>query len=100
MTHEKDRYKLLQKEKEWVVARQALVSQFEIKQASVGSSDPSEIDLAGDSSRGKNDVNKVEVDHLGLINAYKYLPLPTQEEFRRQMKVLNIKSFDDVILYS
>lgn len=75
------------------------MSQFQIKQTAPLDHDENEIDLH-QQVQNPGDVNKVEVDDLGLIDAYKYLPLPTQEQFRKQMKVMNIKSYDDVILYS
>ena len=60
--------------------------------------DNSGINLQGGTTQP--DINKVEVDDLGLLNAYKYCPLPSLEFFSEQMKTMNIKTYDDVILYS
>ena len=73
---------MLQKELDWVEARRSIVSQFEIKQSAPADHDSSEIDLH-QQTENPGDVNKVEVDDLGLINAYKYLPLPTIEQFKK-----------------
>ena len=83
-----------------MASRQSIVSQFHIQQAAPSDHDESTIDLNRDQMQSTKDINKVEVDDLGPINAYKYLPLPTQDQFRKQMKVLNIKSCDHVIRYS
>ena len=37
---------------------------------------------------------------MGSLDPFKYLPLPTLERFTQMMKTLNLKSYDDVILYS
>ena len=36
----------------------------------------------------------------GEIEQYKFLPMPSVELFKNTMKAMNVKSYDDVILYS
>ena len=43
---------------------------------------------------------KIEYQDQGELDFYKFLPLPSIEQFKQTMKNMNIKSYDDVILYS
>ena len=41
-----------------------------------------------------------EFNYMDSIEPYKYLPLPTVTRFRQHMQTLNIKSYDDVLIYA
>lgn len=39
-------------------------------------------------------------NYLDSLDPYKYLPIPTVERFRQHMQTLNVKSYDDILLYA
>ena len=90
---------MLKKEAKWVDARQQVVGQAELQQDNVRA-DSGEIESNLGHQEGPKVLNKVEADDMGLLAAYKYLPLPSLAQFRQSMKSMNIKSCDDLILYS
>ena len=48
----------------------------------------------------QNTPQKVEIIDQGELDAYKNLPLPKIEFFIQTMKEMNIKHYDDIILYA
>ena len=43
---------------------------------------------------------KLDINFSGSLDYYKYLPVPSLELFIETMKQMNIKIYDDIILYS